>query len=190
MLIRKNKTKLPPTHKVGKRHGALFVLFGGSIGHLRFFVSIWIYITILLQSILLRISNYDGRIQMDNTKEKSLIQRYVDAYNAFDIDGMTALLHEEIEFRNISNGEVEVETKGITEFRELAEQSKDIFSERCQTIKQFTTLPNKIEIEIDYEATVAMDLPIGLKAGENLKLEGKSIFEIKDGKLIVIEDYS
>lgn len=127
---------------------------------------------------------------MNNTKVKSLVQQYVDAYNAFDIDGMTALLHEEIEFRDISDGDLEVETKGIDEFRKLAEQSKDILSERCQTIKKFTTLPNKVEIEIDYEATLAIDLPIGLNAGEKLKLQGKSIFEIKDNKLIVIEDYS
>jgi hypothetical protein len=127
---------------------------------------------------------------MVNTKEKSLVQQYVDAYNAFDIDGMAALLHEEVEFRNISDGEVEVETKGIDEFRDLAEQSKDVFTERCQTIKQFTILPNKVEIEIDYEATLAIDLPIGLNAGEKLKLQGKSIFEIKDDKLYLIEDYS
>ncbi|WP_420820996.1 nuclear transport factor 2 family protein [Shimazuella alba] len=127
---------------------------------------------------------------MDYSKEKRLVQQYVDAYNAFDIDGMAALLHPDVEFRNISDGEVEVETKGIDEFRELAEQSKDVFSERCQTIKQFTLLPNKVEIEIDYEATLAIDLPIGLNAGEKLKLQGKSIFEIKDDKLIVIEDYS
>jgi hypothetical protein len=126
---------------------------------------------------------------MDNTKEKNLVQQYVDAYNAFDIDGMAKLLHEEVEFRNISDGEVEVETKGITEFRELAKQAEDIFSERCQSIKQFTFFPNKVEIELDFEATLAMDL-MGLKAGEKLKLQGKSIFEIKEDKLIVIEDYS
>jgi predicted RNase H-like nuclease len=103
---------------------------------------------------------------------------------------MAALLHEEVEFRNISDGEVEVETKGIDAFRELAEQSKDVFSERCQTIKQFMILPNKVEIEIDYEAVLAIDLPIGLNAGEKLKLQGKSIFEIKDEKLYLIEDYS
>jgi hypothetical protein len=122
-----------------------------------------------------------------NIKEKSLIQQYVGAYNAFDIDGMVALLHPDVEFRNISGGEVEI--KGIDEFRELAEESKDIFSERCQSIKQFTFLPNKVEIEIDYEATLAMDL-IGLDAGQKLQLQGKSIFEIKDDKLIVIEDHS
>jgi hypothetical protein len=127
---------------------------------------------------------------VDNSKEKRLVQQYVDAYNTFDIDGMAALLHEEVEFRNISDGEVEVETKGIDAFRELAEQSKDVFSERCQTIKQFMILPNKVEIEIDYEAVLAIDLPIGLNAGEKLKLQGKSIFEIKDEKLYLIEDYS
>ncbi len=34
------------------------------------------------------------------------------------------------------------------------------------------------------------DLPNGMKAGETLKLQGKSIFQMKDKKLILIEDHS
>ncbi|WP_028777752.1 nuclear transport factor 2 family protein [Shimazuella kribbensis] len=127
---------------------------------------------------------------MDNSKERNLVQQYVDAYNAFDIDGMVALLHHDVEFRNISNGEVEVETKGKEDFRQLAEESKNIFSERCQTIKHFNFIEDRVEIEIDYEAILAVYLPIGLNAGEKLQLQGKSVFQIKGDKFVLIEDYS
>ncbi|CAM3586901.1 hypothetical protein [Marinicrinis lubricantis] len=56
---------------------------------------------------------------------------------------------------------------------------------------QLTSISStKIKIEIAYEGTLAVDLPNGLKAGESLELQGKSVFKIKDNKLIMIEDYS
>jgi len=127
---------------------------------------------------------------MEDIEIKTLISNYLNAYNSFDVDGMTKLLHENIEFRNISSGIVDTETKGIDQFRALAEQSVKIFSQRSQTIKQITINDDKAEIEVDYEGTLAMDLPNGLKAGETIKLKGKSDFSMKDGKLLMIEDYS
>ncbi|KGR79456.1 nuclear transport factor 2 family protein [Ureibacillus sinduriensis] len=127
---------------------------------------------------------------MDSNEMKSLIQSYLNAYNSFDIDAMLLYLHRDIEFRNISNGVIDAETKGIEQFRELAEQSKKIFSHRLQTIKNYSITNDKVEVEINYEGTLATDLPNGLKAGEKLQLSGKSIFKFKDKKLRLIEDYS
>ena len=62
---------------------------------------------------------------MDSNEIKSLIQSYLNAYNSFDVDGMLLHLYKDIEFRNILNGVIDVETKGIDQFRELAEQSKN-----------------------------------------------------------------
>ena len=75
---------------------------------------------------------------MENNEVKGLIQSYLNAYNSFDVEGMLQLLHNDIEFRNISNGVVGVETKGIEEFRELAEQSIKIFSHRLQTTNHYS----------------------------------------------------
>ncbi|KOP67370.1 hypothetical protein AMS62_20580 [Bacillus sp. FJAT-18019] len=127
---------------------------------------------------------------MKDIEINTLIRNYLDAYNSFDIDGMTRLLDKEVEFRNISKGIVDTETKGIDQFRELAEQSLKMFTQRRQTITQMITHDNKTEIEVDYEGTLATDLPNGLKAGDTIKLKGKSIFRMKNNKLIMIEDYS
>ncbi|MFS0838888.1 nuclear transport factor 2 family protein [Paenibacillus sp. 1P03SA] len=127
---------------------------------------------------------------MEKRTAVNLVEKYVEAYNAFDIDGMLLLLHEEVVFRNISNGVVNAETKGKEAFRELAGQSKKLFSQRCQTITEVNFADDRLEAEIDYEGTLAADLPNGLKAGEKITLKGKSVFEIEDGKVLLIEDYS
>ncbi|AYB43235.1 nuclear transport factor 2 family protein [Paenibacillus lautus] len=127
---------------------------------------------------------------MDPMKMRDMVEKYVEAYNSFDINGMIALLHEEIEFRNFSNGSVDVETKGIEEFREIAERSKSLFSHRCQTIGGYSFEDDKLQIEIDYEGILAKDLPNGMKAGEKIHMKGKSVFAFKNDRIVVIEDFS
>ncbi|MDQ0496793.1 nuclear transport factor 2 family protein [Paenibacillus brasilensis] len=127
---------------------------------------------------------------MENSNLKDLIEKYLSAYNTFNIDGMIGVLNENIHFRNISKGEVNSETKGIQEFRTLAEQSIQVFSQRRQVIKNITFTGDKAEVDIEYEGILSSDLPNGMKAGETLKLQGKSIFQMKDKKLILIEDQS
>ncbi|MFB9328869.1 nuclear transport factor 2 family protein [Paenibacillus aurantiacus] len=121
---------------------------------------------------------------------KTIIERYLEAYNAFDIEGMLDLLHEGIVFRNVVSGEANMETQGIRDFRKLAEQSAALFASRCQQALHYRDTPDGIEVEIDYAAVLAADLPNGLRAGEQRKLKGKSVFGISEGKIVRIEDYS
>lgn len=127
---------------------------------------------------------------MINEKSKKIIENYIKAYNSFDINTMVKLLHKEILFRNFSNGEINTETKGIQEFRELAERSLKMFSSRCQTVMDYSVIDQKITVQIDYKATLAVDLPTGLKSGDKIQLKGMSVFEIREGKISLIEDYS
>ncbi|WP_018759327.1 nuclear transport factor 2 family protein [Paenibacillus terrigena] len=127
---------------------------------------------------------------MTSKENRELIEHYIEAYNAFDVAGMVQLLHQDIVFRNFANGELNTETRGVEEFKMLAEQSSQIFSSRRQSIASYSAADNQIEVKIDYEGILAVDLPNGLKAGDKLQLEGKSVFEMTDGKLSLIEDYS
>ncbi|BBH22518.1 hypothetical protein Back11_38630 [Paenibacillus baekrokdamisoli] len=127
---------------------------------------------------------------MNNEETKEMIENYVEAYNSFDVEGIVKLLHKDILFRNFSNDELNTETRGTEEFRELAEQSAKIFSSRRQTIIDYRAIDDKVEVQIDYEGKLAVDLPNGLKIGDTLQLKGKSVFGIKEGKLSLIEDYS
>lgn len=124
------------------------------------------------------------------SETKEIIDNYVKAYNSFDVPGMIKLLNKDILFRNVSNGEINMETSGIQEFRKLAEKSAEIFSSRRQTIIECSAIDDKIEVIIDYEGILAVDLPNGFKTGDKMQLKGKSIFRIEDGKIGLIEDYS
>lgn len=121
---------------------------------------------------------------------EEIIQAYLTAYNAKDVPAMLALLDEAIFFENVSNASGITATQSKSEFETLALQSLHFFSERRQSVR-FQVLSNTAAaVEIDYQATLAQDLPNGLKAGETLRLRGVSIFEVSQGKITRISDYS
>lgn len=57
---------------------------------------------------------------MNKEEKHVLIDRYLAAYNAFDIDGMMEVIHSDIEFENISGGKGNATASGTVEFRKLA----------------------------------------------------------------------
>ena len=122
--------------------------------------------------------------------ERALIARYITAYNAFDIEGMLATLHPEVTFRNLSDGEVTATADGLEEFRALAERSAGFFSTRQQTLRRFERDGTEARIEVDYEAVLKQDLGPGMRAGDRLKLSGRSRFGFRDGKIAMIVDES
>ena len=127
---------------------------------------------------------------MTKEEQKTIIQSYIAAYNSFDIDGMVALVHPEVVFKNIAGGEVNAEAVGVDQFRQLALQSKALFSSRQQKATDFRFTGDTATIDIAYEGVLAVDLPNGLKAGDVLRLNGRSEFEFKDGKIHKITDFS
>lgn len=127
---------------------------------------------------------------MENSAKQNLIERYIEAYNNFDVEGMLAGLHHNIVFKNIANGEINLQTDGIEAFRNQAEQTKAFFSERTQTITSIRFDESETEVGIDYVGILAIDLPNGMKIGDKLELKGKSIFRFSDGKIIEIQDIS
>jgi hypothetical protein len=124
------------------------------------------------------------------TRIESIVKNYIEGYNNFDIDKMVMDFDEQIVFVNIENGSENLTLTGLAEFRRQAEQANAYFSERTQAIKSIIQTSNRCEIEIDYRATLAMDLPNGLKKGQELILTGKSVFEFDRDKIIRLTDIS
>ncbi|MCP2028087.1 hypothetical protein L1276_003255 [Flavobacterium sp. HSC-32F16] len=124
------------------------------------------------------------------TNKEKIIQNYIESYNQFDINKMTADFNESIIFENVQNGEINMTLNGIDEFKTQAEKAKEYFSERKQTIQSFNHDSNAVTIEIDYYAVLAIDFPNGLKAGQELNLKGKSVFEFSDNKIVKLTDIS
>jgi ketosteroid isomerase-like protein len=77
-----------------------------------------------------------------------VVEAYLAAYNAFDVDSMAALLAPDVTFRNVSEGQVTHETIGLPAFRALAEQGAAMFSERRQDLIElaFETGGNAVEL--------------------------------------------
>lgn len=127
---------------------------------------------------------------MENEKAQEIIENYVRAYNHFDTEGMLKDLHEEVIFQNISGGEVNITTSGKEAFKKQAEEAKQYFKEREQIIKRLLFNGEQTEAEIDYKGVFATDLPGGLKAGEAINLQGKSVFKFRNNKIIEITEIS
>ncbi len=59
-----------------------------------------------------------------------ICKKFILAYNSMNIDKMLEFLHPEIIFQNISKGEITFETHGISEFKEIANQSLKLFKRK------------------------------------------------------------
>lgn len=122
--------------------------------------------------------------------ENEQIDRYLAAYNAFDVGGMLATLSPEVRFENYAAGQLTAATSGIEEFRQLAEQSKGMFSEREQRITALEPGDGSIIASIAYRGRLSTDIPDGPRAGTVLDVQGTSEFWFDAGLIAKIIDRS
>ena len=122
--------------------------------------------------------------------ERRLIERFIAAYNQFDVDGMIAELAPEIRFENYSGDALTVATDGIEQFRELAERSKAMFSEREQRIVSISGNDHAAIVDIAYRGRLAIDVPDGPTAGTVIELRGRSEYSFAGGRITKIVDRS
>ena len=123
------------------------------------------------------------------TEQKVAIDNYLKAYNNFDVDGMLDLVHPKVVFKNISKGKVNAIANGVDELRQMANTSTTLFSSRCQKITDFNTAGQTATVKIEFEGVLASDLTNGMKAGEVVRVKGRSKFQFRDGKIIRKTDY-
>tara|TARA_R110002020_G_scaffold39991_3_gene118317 strand:- start:6629 stop:7006 length:378 start_codon:yes stop_codon:yes gene_type:complete len=119
-----------------------------------------------------------------------IVEAYISAYNARDIDRMIACLADEIHFRNFSGTELTAEAVGTAAFADLARFGASAFASRRQTVTHAISVFDTTVANIDFVAVVAMDLPNGWKAGQELSFKGSSLFRIANGKIVNIIDQS
>lgn len=125
-----------------------------------------------------------------DARQKDLIERYLAAYNAFDVEGMLAQLDPAIRFENYSNGALSAQAAGIEAFRQLAEQSRALFSEREQRVTALTQDGGMLVAEIAWRGRLAADVPDGPPAGTLLEMRGRSEFAFGAGGIVRIVDRS
>lgn len=127
---------------------------------------------------------------MGDQQKRDLIERYIAAYNAFNIDGMLTVMSDDVVFRNVSDGEITMEIEGREELRVAAEQAKAMFSTRTQKPTGWAFSGDTVTVEIDYQAVLSVDIEDGPDAGETMWLKGWSVFRFEDGLVVEFEDHS
>jgi hypothetical protein len=121
---------------------------------------------------------------------RTLIDRYIDAYNRMDVNAMLTQIHREVIFENYTAGTLSMRTLGIEELRHLAQSSLGLFAGRRQTITGYSETAGTAHVQIFFEGTFAIDLPNGVRAGQRIAMPGRSEFRERDGLLIYIADHS
>jgi len=124
------------------------------------------------------------------TPPDHIITRYITCYNALDVDGMLECVTDDVIFENISNTGQSMRFEGRDAMGEIARLSGNAFSYRRQKIVTLIENGNLASAEVAFEAKAAVDLPTGAKAGEMIHMRGASFFELRDGLLCRIADYS
>ena len=119
-----------------------------------------------------------------------VIARYIQSYNARDIDGMLDCVTDDVVFENISNAGGSMRLDGKDMMRQVAELSGNAFSYRRQRLINVVSGAGKAASEVEFEGKAAVDLPNGVKAGETVKVRGASFFEFRGDLLCRIADYS
>jgi hypothetical protein len=127
---------------------------------------------------------------MADARQKDLIDRYLAAYNAFDIEAMLAQLDPAIRFENYSGGQLTADASGIEEFRRLAEQSTGLFVEREQRVTSLAQSGTMLVAEIAWRGRIAADIPGGPPAGTLLEMNGRSEFDFGPAGITKIVDRS
>lgn len=120
----------------------------------------------------------------------NIVHRYISAYNSMNTKEMLECLNADIHFKNLSDGIVTAESKGIVGFEKIALSAVNAFSWREQSITNTISVGHRVMVSIDYRAAVAIDLPNGWKSGQRLAFSGSTYFEIENDKIRVLVDAS
>jgi hypothetical protein len=83
---------------------------------------------------------------MGEAEQRDLIAQYVAAYNRFDVDGMVALLTDDVRFENVASGRVTAAAAGAAEFRALAERAVGRRFISICTLNPTSRLPTEAEM--------------------------------------------
>lgn len=117
---------------------------------------------------------------MPSLNQSELIDAYISAYNRFDVAGMMATLHEDVVFKHVQNGEVEVTVEGRAPLQGMAEDAAKAFAERRQNVVDLRDEGESVVADIEFVAR--------LHDGPRVQGRGRSVFTFADEKIATITD--
>lgn len=124
------------------------------------------------------------------TDVAALVRRYVERYNANDVDGMLDCCAENVVFETISNPGGSIRLNGKAEMREVIEATTRAFRERRHEVVAILVEGQRAAAETAFSGVAAAELGQYVRPGEHVSIRGASMFEVSDNKLVRICDYS
>jgi ketosteroid isomerase-like protein len=128
--------------------------------------------------------------RMTDQHDRALIERFVTAYNAFDLETMVGLVAPDIVFENHAGDTLTDASAGIDGFRSLAERATRLFSQREQRIRSIEGRDGWYVVSVDYVGQLAEDVPNGPPAGTRIEMSGTSEYLIEAGRIVKLVDRS
>ena len=120
----------------------------------------------------------------------ALVRRYVDRYNANDVDGMLDCCSDDVVFETITNPGGSLKLNGKEEMREVIEATTRAFRERRHEVVAILVDGQRAAAETLFSGVAAAELGHHVRPGEHISIRGATIFELKDDRLARICDYS
>jgi ketosteroid isomerase-like protein len=124
------------------------------------------------------------------TDVAALVRRYVERYNANDVDGMLDCCAENVVFETISNPGGSIRLNGKAEMREVIEATTRAFLERRHEVVAILVEGQRAAAETAFSGVAAAEMGQFVRPGEHVSIRGASMFEVSDNKLVRICDYS
>jgi steroid delta-isomerase-like uncharacterized protein len=120
----------------------------------------------------------------------AVVKQYVRCYNDNDIEGMLACCTDDIVFETVTNPGGSIRLKGKDEMREIIEATTRAFRERRHEVVAIIVDGQRAAAETVFSGVAAAQLGQQVRPGEHVSIRGATIFEISDGRLRRICDYS
>jgi steroid delta-isomerase-like uncharacterized protein len=120
----------------------------------------------------------------------AVVRQYVHCYNSNDIEGMLACCADDIVFETVTNPSGSIRLKGKDEMREVIEATTRAFRERRHEVIAIIVEGQRAAAETVFSGVAATHLGQQVRPGEHVSIRGATIFELWDGRLRRICDYS
>ncbi|MGK0741306.1 nuclear transport factor 2 family protein [Leucobacter sp. Z1108] len=112
--------------------------------------------------------------------------KYLDAYNAFDLDTLIGLMDENIYLIHHNRGFV---TEGKEATAALYRGTPDLIPDRQLAERGAVTVDgDRVVVQHVLTGTPKVDLPFG-PVGEPFRIDLATVFTVKNGKVVKYEDY-
>jgi steroid delta-isomerase-like uncharacterized protein len=119
-----------------------------------------------------------------------LVRRYVERYNSNDVEGMLDCCSDDIVFETVTNPGGSIRLNGKDEMREVLVATTRAFRERRHQLVGIIVDGNRAAAETVFSGVAAAELGNQVRSGDHISIRGATIFEIHDGRLGRICDYS